>query len=105
MTLNVAGSMTDTLALPLLGTYTRWRSERTASEKSFGRSAAYRSLGSSTGGMPGRGLPTGVLAVLGDADCIDESVTEPGSVPTLDQATQSAAEASTAGIQCRLRKK
>ena len=51
----VAGSITVTESLPLLGTYTRAGSPATCADSMPGRSAAYASRGSSSGGIPGSG--------------------------------------------------
>src|SRR5439155_25867624 len=63
--LNVAGSMTSTVLLSELGTYTELRKSLTSALSWPGRSAAYPSLGSSTGGIPGSGPePTGTDVVV-----------------------------------------
>ena len=98
MTLYVAGSMMDTVPLLTLGTYTLCGWCRTTSDRLPGRSAAYRSLGSRTGGIPGSGSPTVVLPPPDDLDVADDfmsgmSAIGPGVVgdPQAARATRLAA--------------
>lgn len=67
MTLYVTGSMTDTVLEVVFGTYTRDGKSLTTGESLFGRSAAYTSCGSRSGGIPARPGGTAGTALAGTA--------------------------------------
>src|SRR2546430_4943049 len=87
ITFMVAGSITETVLLAWLGTYTRATSCRTTSASAPGRSAAYRSAGSRIGGIPGSGSPVRVRALA-----VPVGPGEPsGDMPAIGSAPESPA--------------